>query len=62
MRHIQTLGEKRMAVAAGLCFLTMIKIKTFWCVFEPEKIIDLRKRKAYSGVNEGSHMHPTPKF
>lgn len=51
-----------MSVAAGLCFVTMIKIKTFWCVFEPEKIIYLRKRKAYSGVNDRSHVHTTLKF
>lgn len=51
-----------MAVAAGLCFLTVIKIKTFRCFFELKKIIYLRKRRTYSGVNEGSHMHAMVKF
>lgn len=38
-----------MAVAAGLCFLTVIKIKPF---FEPKKIIYLRKKKTCSGVTK----------
>lgn len=51
-----------MAMAAGLCFLTVTKTKTFWCFFEPKKIIYLRKRKTYSGANKASHTHATLPF
>lgn len=39
MWSIQTFTERRMAMAAAPYFITVIKIKSFWCFFEPKEMI-----------------------